>query len=193
MSKAGARVVNLSSEVHNPATKTGAPDPGQNWPADDLAQLAHDTGKPGDSVMTSTSMYYSRSKLCNVLFTYELNRRLQAAGTPITVVAMNPGLMLETGFFQPLGPVLGTALWLLAPVVRLVAPFARHSHASGAALAQIATSPDHASTTAVFYDTTYAGVPVVSESSVLSHDKAQQAGLWVASLKLAQAGARERG
>ena len=45
---------------------------------------------------------YSRSKLCNVLFTYELARRL--AGTKITVNALHPGLvstnfMVNNGFF----------------------------------------------------------------------------------------------
>ena len=40
---------------------------------------------------------YSQSKLANVMFTYELARRLTAAGQPITATVLHPGLV-HTGF-----------------------------------------------------------------------------------------------
>ena len=44
---------------------------------------------------------YSRSKLCNVLFTYELSRRLE--GTGVTANALHPGLV-ATNFLTNNGP-----------------------------------------------------------------------------------------
>jgi len=40
---------------------------------------------------------YKDSKLCNVLFARELERRLQAAGSPVQVNAFGPGLITRTG------------------------------------------------------------------------------------------------
>lgn len=54
---------------------------------------------------------YSRSKLANLLFTYELDRRLKAAKLPVTVVAAHPGvsktnLLFKNAKSQPLYNVL---------------------------------------------------------------------------------------
>jgi protochlorophyllide reductase len=40
---------------------------------------------------------YKDSKLCNVLFARELERRLQATGSPVQVNAFGPGLITRTG------------------------------------------------------------------------------------------------
>jgi len=40
---------------------------------------------------------YSRSKLMNLMFTYELNKRLQAQNAPVTVNALHPGV-IKSGF-----------------------------------------------------------------------------------------------
>jgi len=40
---------------------------------------------------------YSRSKLMNLMFTYELNKRLQAQNAPVTANALHPGV-IKTGF-----------------------------------------------------------------------------------------------
>jgi NAD(P)-dependent dehydrogenase (short-subunit alcohol dehydrogenase family) len=71
-----ARIVNVSSNAHRRV-------PGLNF--DDL-ELAHGYG---------ALRAYAQSKLANVLFTYELARRL--AGTPVTANALHPGLV-STGF-----------------------------------------------------------------------------------------------
>lgn len=75
----GARVVNVASDAH----KVGKLD------FDNLG-LEHGYGK-----MTS----YGRSKLANILFTQELQRRARAAGADLTVVATHPGAT-ATGFFS---------------------------------------------------------------------------------------------
>ena len=44
---------------------------------------------------------YALSKLCNILFTYELDRKLKKAGSKVAVNAINPGLMLTTNLGGP--------------------------------------------------------------------------------------------
>ena len=44
---------------------------------------------------------YNQSKLANVLFTYELNRRLKERGSPVTANAVHPGVA-NTELFQGL-------------------------------------------------------------------------------------------
>lgn len=69
---APARVVNVSSSSHfSPRT----------LPLEDLASPGRGSGYKA----------YGRSKLCNVLFTYELARRLEGSG--VTVNALHPGLV----------------------------------------------------------------------------------------------------
>ena len=53
---------------------------------------------------------YKDSKLCNLLFTRELARRLRAAGSPVEVVAFGPGLITRTAFFRNQNPLF-TALF----------------------------------------------------------------------------------
>jgi len=48
---------------------------------------------------------YKDSKLCNVLFTRELARRLTAAGSTVTANAFGPGLITRTGFFRNQNPL----------------------------------------------------------------------------------------
>jgi NAD(P)-dependent dehydrogenase (short-subunit alcohol dehydrogenase family) len=79
---APARIINVSSSSHYSAG---------NFRLEDLP-------RPGNS---RSYQAYGRSKLCNVLFTYELARRLEGSG--ITVNALHPGLVrtgigLNNGF-----------------------------------------------------------------------------------------------
>jgi NAD(P)-dependent dehydrogenase (short-subunit alcohol dehydrogenase family) len=69
----GGRVVTVSSQMHRLARSAPLGDPRQpprryrRWPA------------------------YSRTKLANLLFTFELDRRLAAAGVDVTALAAHPG------------------------------------------------------------------------------------------------------
>ena len=171
----GAVVLNVSSEVHDPAQDTGALDPQQAWPDSDEAYgrvLARGAPVLGESALVSGFRRYSRSKLCNVLFTQDLARRLAGAPPPgadaearaaakalpggaacalpnatsLRVLAMNPGLMLDTSFnSNSFGRVMGALLRLLAPLLRLtpLRRIMRTAAASGALLAQVATGRRH--------------------------------------------------
>ncbi len=70
------------------------------------------------------SRAYNDSKLANLLFTAELQRRLTAAGSPVKAMAAHPGLV-NTPIYQHDGPRgLADAAW--APLLRLVAQDANH-------------------------------------------------------------------
>lgn len=62
---------------------------------------------------------YATSKLCTLLFAYELNRRLRAAASGITVMAFDPGLMPGTGLARTNTP-LNQWLWRnVLPIMRV--------------------------------------------------------------------------
>lgn len=81
---ANGRIITVSSERHD------APLAGVAWPG--AATLAYCGVDP--QVDTQS---YPFSKLCLILFAYELDRRLTTAGKTIVVNTVNPGLMIETG------------------------------------------------------------------------------------------------
>lgn len=83
--KQSGRVVNHASSAHMFA--------GRGWPKNDLLSENYDAWRA-----------YGNSKAANLLFTYELNRRLQRSGNPknIMCIAVHPGYSatnLQTGRF----------------------------------------------------------------------------------------------
>src|SRR3989442_1396135 len=61
-------------------------------------ELAAGEGEPAEPDATAGRRRYTTSKLCNVLCTYELDRRLRSQGREgISVNAYDPGLMPGTG------------------------------------------------------------------------------------------------
>lgn len=86
------RIIVVSSYVHN----SGVPK-GQMALATylDAKKLAHSV----TNQEISGRQRYAISKLCNILFAYELNRRLREKKMNITVNAFDPGLVLGTNLF----------------------------------------------------------------------------------------------
>ena len=99
------RVVVTASEVHDPASPGGNVGLGAG-----LGDLAGLKASGADFTMLDGSAYnadkaYKDSKLCNVLFARELQRRLSAANSVVTVNAFGPGLITRTGFFRYQNPL----------------------------------------------------------------------------------------
>ncbi len=92
---APARVINVSSDAHR----------GQIIDFDDLQ------GEKTYSGWTA----YGRSKLMNVLFTYELARRLEGKG--ISANAMHPGFV-ASGFGRNNGTLMSLAMKLISPIAK---------------------------------------------------------------------------
>ena len=75
---------------------------------------------------------YGRSKLANILFTYELARRLE--GTGVTANTLHPGVV-RTGFGKDLGG-------FMAVGVRILAPFMMSSGKAAKAEVRLASAPE---------------------------------------------------
>lgn len=70
-----------------------------------IASLAHKRGQLNFDDLQSTKSYgptraYRQSKLANLMFAFELNRRLRAENSRVMSVAAHPGIA-ETNLFQP--------------------------------------------------------------------------------------------
>jgi NAD(P)-dependent dehydrogenase (short-subunit alcohol dehydrogenase family) len=111
-SSAPARIVNVASEAHRRGHI-------------DFDDLSLQNGYGGWKA-------YSQSKLANVLFTYELARRLE--GTGVTANCMHPGVV-GTSLFNSVGGMLGK-------IVRLFTPFMRTPEKGADTIIWLASSPD---------------------------------------------------
>jgi len=139
-----ARIINVSSSAHRNASLR-------------LDNLRDHTGH---SMMSS----YGASKLMNVLFTYELARRLQGAG--VTVNAVHPGLV-ATGFGHNM-----RGIWV--PIIKILQRLFAISPEKGAeTLVYLASSIDAAGITGKYWDRKQQ-----KESSANSYDRELQKQLW---------------
>ncbi len=148
-----ARIVNVSSEAHRGAR--------MRW--DDL-QFER-TPYRGFKA-------YGQSKLANVLFTYELARRLE--GTRVTVNCLHPGV-IASGF----GQTYGSAVSVL---VKLARPFLLSTEEGARTSVYLASSPEVAGVTGKYFSKCK---PV--ESNAVSYDVQSQQKLWSLSEQLVKA------
>lgn len=137
-----ARIINVSSSAHRGAQFNG----------------------PDEANAYSSTRSYGKSKLANVLFTYDLARRLE--GTGITVNAVHPGLV-DTGFGSEFKGFLG---WLIRALQMTVA---RSPEKGAETLVYLASSPEVRGVGAKYWKD-----KKQVESSKASFDAAQQRRLW---------------
>lgn len=159
--KEDGRIIIISSEVHNPPKETLI------WPGVDA--LAKGNVAPKDR--------YRMSKLCDLYFTYELDRRLRKKGSKVTVNAFNPGALPETNLggrkktpaeIEERRNAPGMDYWL------------GDLGQSGQAVADLLTKVEFEGTSALYYDRSTKSIP----SSTLSYDKENALSLWNASLRM---------
>ena len=158
----GSRIVNVSSGAH----KNGSMD---------FENLQYENGK--DYTPTKA---YGRSKLSNLLFTYELQRKLEAAKKETIAVAAHPGVAM-TNLARHLE---GRFLFkLLTPIFKMMA----QDQAMGA-LPQVRASVDPEVKGGTYYGPDgkreFKGYPVVVQSNEASHKLDDAAKLWEESEKL---------
>jgi NAD(P)-dependent dehydrogenase (short-subunit alcohol dehydrogenase family) len=149
---APARIINISSVVHSQA----------HLDLDDLQCKKRYSG------MTP----YNRSKLANLLFTYDLARRLE--GTGVTVNAVGLGLT-RSGLYRRQN--IGLALSLVMRLMTLTAPTAEQAAEN---VVNLATNPDLTGVTGKYFVNGKA-VP----SSQDSYDRINGDRLWQSSMELA--------
>ena len=152
----GARIYNVSSDMHNPPG-------GISWPG--VEALAHP--KEDDR------QKYSYSKLCMIYLTHELNKYFAQNGIKAAANSFNPGFMSATNF-APGGGKIREAM------VKTTMPdrFGKLETSSDA-LAELATSEKFAQSADEYFDRSTNAV----RSSDLSYDEGNARELWDASLK----------
>jgi NAD(P)-dependent dehydrogenase (short-subunit alcohol dehydrogenase family) len=158
----GAKIINVSSSAH----KNGKMD---------FNNLLFE-GSNDYSPMKS----YSRSKLANLLFTYELQRRIDSAGLDIQVLAAHPGVSMTN-----LGRHLEDKLWY-----KLLLPLAKGltQDAAAGALPQLRSATDEKAKGGEFYGPDgfgeMKGAPIRVESNARSHNLEDAQKLWSESEKI---------
>ena len=156
-----ARILNISSDMHNP------PQGPLTWNGTDaIARNAEH--------LKNTRYFYS--KLCNLYFTYELDRKLRAKGSRITCNAMNPGFMPMTNLQAG-----GTLTQEQIDHVRRTMPERCGDLGRSAAVAaELLMSEEFAGISGKYYSMS----TTPKESSELSYNTVNARELWDASVKL---------
>jgi len=150
VASAPARVVNTSSDAHKGAKL-------------DFFDLQSAQGYAGFKV-------YGRSKLCNILYTRELARRL--AGTGVTANCLHPGFV-STRFGDQSGGMLSAGM-------RLAKLFAISPDKGAETIVYLASSPDVANVTGSYFYKCRATTPTRE-----AQDEQSAQRLWSESVKLA--------
>jgi light-dependent protochlorophyllide reductase len=170
-----ARVVIVSSGTHDPARRTGMPSPRYTRAAELARPDAAWAG--GDSAVTAGRRRYTTSKLCNVLFMNELDRRFEGRG--ITFNAFDPGLMPGTGLARDY-PLYQRLAWrFVLPALTVVRGDVNTPRQSGRALADLITDPALDGCSGRYWSGRRE-----APSSAESHDQAKANDLWQTSLEL---------
>jgi NAD(P)-dependent dehydrogenase (short-subunit alcohol dehydrogenase family) len=168
-----ARIVVVSSGTHNPEQFTGMPKPDYR----DAIAAAKPTS--GADPANAGRRAYTTSKLCNLMFTYELSRRLKAEGHDgICVTAFDPGLMPGTGLARDYGRF-QKFLWNFAlPALRFI-PGVNSTNKSGIDLARLVLDPGLEGVSSKYF-VGHRSVP----SSKESYDEHKAAELWESSVTM---------
>lgn len=146
---APARVINVASEAHQRVSRI------EDWESRQ--------GYTGYGA-------YARSKLANIMFTYDLAHRLEGSG--VTVNAVHPGLV-DTGLIEE-----GLSRWWTRWLIPFAKRFAVSSEVGATTPLWLATSPDVAGVTGKYFKKKQAAT-----SSLVSHDATIGARLWNISLR----------
>jgi NAD(P)-dependent dehydrogenase (short-subunit alcohol dehydrogenase family) len=169
---APARIVVVASGTHDPAKFTGMPDP--------IYTSAEELAHPPADAPADGRRRYTTSKLCNVLFAYELDRRLGEGAKGIAVTAFDPGLMPSSGLARDYSPALRLVWRVIAPALRML-PNVNSTRTSGSRLAALAVDPAFEGVSGRYYE----GAKEI-RSSRDSYDTAKALELWETSERLVQ-------
>ena len=167
------RIVMVSSELHNPMNKS----PFAKAVFKPIHELAYPSVDENSTVQKQTQSFYATSKLCVVLMTYELDRRLKTKELRKTILvnAINPGLMLTTNLGRKYVPGENLRRFILDFVFKLIG-FGDNPKDSAKAVIRLI---DNVNTSGQYYDKEKA-----VKSSDDSYDEQKAKTLWEGSENL---------
>ncbi|MFZ6990756.1 SDR family NAD(P)-dependent oxidoreductase [Curtobacterium sp. RRHDQ66] len=180
---ADARVVVTVSGTHDPDSVDGRL-VGRAVEPD--AMLLAGVGKDGAPAL-SAGKRYATSKMCAVMFCYELDRRLRASGSSVASTAFDPGQVPETGFLRDMPRVVQWIAttrffgWMSKRIGGVVSDVAF----SGASLARLATDPEFAGRSGEYFQANDGTLSPV-RSATLTYDRRRAAQLWSDSTTLVE-------
>ncbi len=169
------RIVFTASGTHDPDTMDGKMVGAAVEP--DAQALARE-GKSGAKPI-SGGKRYSTSKLCTILYAYELDRRLRAGHSSIASIAFDPGLVPETGLVRTSPKPLQ---WLVRSsamkwVFKRLGVTMGSLGFSGVSLAKIVADPSFADGSGKYFQS-HNGSLIETRSSKVSYDEKRAARLW---------------
>jgi NAD(P)-dependent dehydrogenase (short-subunit alcohol dehydrogenase family) len=175
------RIVYTASGTHDPDTVDGRMVGAAAEP--DAIALAND-GKDGKKPLPS-GVRYSSSKLCNILYAYELHRRLRRSGSAVAALAFDPGSTPSTGFLRSMPkPVQWLSKSALMPwIMRRIGVTIGSPEFSGAGLARVALDSAYADGSGKYFQSND-GQLIETRSSRMSYDEQRARKLWNDSKKL---------
>jgi len=176
-----ARIIVLSSITHDDQAKTPLP----KALLKSADALANPIPPAGESVSDFVGRAYSTSKLCILMFAYEMERRLRASGRgDITVNTFDPGGML-TGMMREWKPSARFMMKILWPLLRL-APNASTPRNSAKILAEMAISEKYQGISGKFFSMigSYRQGARERQTSAISYDRQKALELWEGSNRL---------
>ncbi len=175
------RIVFTSSGTHDPDTVDGKGAGPSVEP--DARKLAFD-GKDGNKSL-SGGVHYATSKLCMILFAYELHRRLRSSGSNIASIAFDPGSVPGTSFLRNAPALLK---WVVETtfarwVIKRAGITIGNVDFSGKSLAKLAIDPFYTNASGKYFQVND-GTFKERRSSIISYDEERAAKLWQDSKQL---------
>ncbi len=167
-----ASITFTASGVHDPKQKTGIEPP--------VFKVAKELAYPNETTEQSKIAglrRYSTSKLCNILTTYELQRKVSE--TNIRVNAFDPGLVPGTGLARTYSPFLRLLWKYVYPLLKYFVANVNTAKNSGTRLANLATADQYKNAKGKYFE----GTKEI-KSSTDSYNKEYQHVLWTSTIDL---------
>ncbi len=172
------RIIWTASGTHDPARMDGRAVGAAVEP--DVDALAHQ-GRDGKPI--SAGRRYASSKLCTILYAYELDRRLRRGRSSKSSIAYDPGFIPEIGLGKQAPAIFrNTAVKFL---LRKLGMTMGQMPLSGEALATLAEAPEFTEKSGKYFHSNNGSLRE-AKSSIASYDEGKAVKLWRDSEELVQ-------
>lgn len=175
-----SRIIVVSSGTHNPATFEGRIEPANYLGAENLAYVKTSSGLTG-------MQRYTTSKLCNIMYAYELDRRLKRESIDISINAFDPGGVPQTNLLRgEISAFMRFLKWLMnyrfiRSIFGAMRVVISTPQISGSAMAELLLKPELKNISGKYFQ-----LSKQIDSSEDSYSKEKALNLWCKSLKLVE-------